>query len=353
MSGTALDGLDLVFCDFEFANDSWSFDLIASKSVDYDVNLRSQLRESIQLSAMELLLLNNEYGRWLGEQINEFVTENNIQADFVSSHGHTVFHQPDKGLTYQIGAGQEIANICGMTVINDFRSLDVSLGGQGAPLVPIGDKYLFSEYDFCLNLGGISNVSFEYKGERIAYDIGVANMVLNHLTNPQGLKFDNNGNIARSGKLCKDLFNQLNQLSYYNQPFPKSTGYEWFRSQIMPIVDDCEYQFNDKLFTCVHHIAFQVAEELKKFSNSKVRLLVTGGGANNTFLMETLQYYLSEEIELVIPIKSIINFKEAIIFALLGVLRFRNEVNCLQSATGALKDSCVGVIFNPSIPKHE
>ncbi|MDH5366465.1 MAG: anhydro-N-acetylmuramic acid kinase [Cyclobacteriaceae bacterium] len=348
MSGTSLDGLDLAFCNFEVIEGQWSYKLYFSKSVTYDKSLMQDLKNSFHLPSIELLSLNNKYGRWLGEQINEFVSENDIQIDFVSSHGHTVFHQPEDGITYQIGSGQEIANICKTKVINDFRTLDVSLGGQGAPLVPIGDKYLFSEYDFCLNLGGISNISFEDNEKRMAYDIGIANMVLNHLTIPQGLSFDNNGDIAKSGKRCEDLFNQLNQLSYYKQPFPKSTGYEWFKDKVMPIVDNSEEQFKDKLCTCVHHIAYQIAKEVKKSSKPKGRLLITGGGANNTFLVETIQHYLDDKIEVVIPDKSIINFKEAIVFAFMGVLRYRNEINCLKSVTGSSKDSSTGVIYNPN-----
>ncbi|MDH5474814.1 MAG: anhydro-N-acetylmuramic acid kinase [Cyclobacteriaceae bacterium] len=348
MSGTSLDGLDIAFCEFKKKEGQWSFKLNASKSIIYKKPLMQVLKNSIQLPALELLLLNNEYGQWLGEQVKTFVVENNIKADFVSSHGHTVFHQPEKGITYQIGAGQEIANSSGMMVINDFRTLDVSLDGQGAPLVPIGDKHLFSEYDFCLNLGGISNISFEYKNERIAYDIGVANMALNHLTNPQGLSFDNNGDIARSGKRCDHLFHQLNELPYYKQTFPKSTGYEWFCDQVAPILDNDNNKFEDKLCTCVHHIAYQVAEEVKKHPLSEGRLLVTGGGANNLYLMETLQQYLPAEVELVIPNKSIINFKEAIVFAFMGVLKHLNEDNCLKSVTGAFKNSCSGVVFNPN-----
>jgi len=347
MSGTSLDGLDIAFCNFKLIDNQWSFDLIASKSVDYDDLLKKRLKDSIRLPALELLLLNNEYGKWLGGQVKAFVKENNITADFVSSHGHTVFHQPDKGLTYQIGSGQHLANKCGLEVVCDFRTKDLALGGQGAPLIPIGDQHLFSDFDFCLNLGGISNISFDHKGERVAYDIGLANMVLNYLTAQKALSYDDNGEIARSGKLCKDLLNQLNDLPYYKQPFPKSTGYEWFCDDVIPIVDTSKHCFEDKLCTCVHHIAFQVAEEVQKYAMGKRHLLVTGGGANNAFLIETLRFYLADQVEVVVPDQSIVNFKEAIVFALMGVLRYRNEVNCLKSVTGASQDSCAGVIFNP------
>lgn len=348
MSGTSLDGLDLAFCDIALVDGNWKFHILASKSVDYDDSLKNRLKQSVQLTALDLLLLNNEYGSWLGEQVVKFVQENQLEVDFVSSHGHTVFHQPEKGLTYQIGSGQHLANICGIDVVCDFRTKDLTLGGQGAPLVPIGDEHFLSEYDFCLNLGGISNISFTHKGERVAYDIGLANMVLNHLTNPEGISYDAFGDIARTGKLSKPLFDQLNELPYHKLPFPKSTGYEWFCEQVIPIVDHSTDRFQDKLCTCVHHIAFQVAKEVGKFSNAKSRMLVTGGGAHNTFLIEKIRSYLDDKIEVVIPDESIIDFKEAIVFALMGVLRWRGEVNCLRSVTGARSDSSAGVIYHPA-----
>lgn len=348
MSGTSLDGLDLAFCNLALSEGNWKFNLLASKSVDYDYSLKKRLKQSVQLSALDLLLFNNEYGHWLGKRVLEFVGENHLEVDFVSSHGHTVFHRPEKGLTYQIGSGQHLANSCRLDVVSDFRTKDVTLGGQGAPLVPIGDKLLLSEYNFCLNLGGISNMSFTHKGERVAYDIGLANMVLNHLMHPEGRSYDDNGEIARAGKLSTPLFDQLNNLPYYESPFPKSTGYEWFCEQVMPIVDQSEEQLQDKLCTCVHHIAFQVAKEVKKFANPKNRLLITGGGVHNTFLIEKLRFYLDDQVEVVLPDKSLVNFKEAVVFAFMGVLRRREEVNCLRSVTGASSDSSVGVIYHPA-----
>lgn len=346
MSGTSLDGLDIAFCEFQVQKGSWTFGLKAQKSVPYDKSLHQALKSSIRLSALELLLLNNEYGKWLGEQVNIFVAENDLQPDIVASHGHTVYHQPQKGLTYQIGAGQEIANACGLDVICDFRSLDVSLGGQGAPLVPIGDQWLFGGYEFCLNLGGISNMSFEKNGERVAYDIGIANMVLNHLTAQIGKSYDENGHMAKSGNRDEGLFRQLNDLPYYHHPFPKSTGYEWFCEEVVPIVDSVDMAMEDKLCTCVHHIAYQVSEAVKNnTSNTSSKLLITGGGALNSFLMEVLQHYLQEKVKVVIPARDIIEFKEAIVFAFMGALKLTGQPNCLKSVTGAKRDSSGGVLF--------
>ena len=268
--------------------------------------------------------------------------------DFVSSHGHTVFHQPEKRLTYQIGSGQELANLCGFRVVADFRSLDVSLGGQGAPLVPIGDQLLFPQYDFCLNLGGIANASFQVDGQRVAYDISPANMLLNHLSVQIGQAYDKAGEVAKSGKLNKRLLEQLNALAYYQQPYPKSLGYEWFIQKVVPLVEASAISKPDKLCTSVHHIAAQISRDLIRQSpDSKSKLLATGGGAKNTFLIETLQNYLGEAIKVVVPEASIVDFKEAMVFAFMGVRKMRNEINCLKSVTGASRDSSSGVIYLP------
>ena len=348
MSGTSLDGLDLAFCFFQYQQNGWTFSLENTASVEYSSSRREQLKNSINLSSVDLLLLNVEYGKWLGNQVKEFIEKRNIKVDFVSSHGHTVFHQPEKRLTYQIGCGQELANICGLQVFADFRSLDVSLGGQGAPLVPIGDQLLFPQYDFCLNLGGIANASFQVDGQRVAYDISPANMLLNHLSAQMGQTYDKSGEVARSAKLNKKLLSQLNALAYYRQPYPKSLGYEWFIEQIVPLVEASTISKPDKLCTSVHHIAAQISKDLLRHSpGTNSKLLATGGGAKNTFLIETLQEYLGESIQVIIPDISIVDFKEAMVFAFMGVRRKRNEINCLKSVTGASRDSSSGVIYLP------
>ncbi len=349
MSGTSLDGLDIAHCFFVLRDGEWLFTLDNSVGIAYPDTLRDRLKNSVDLSAIDLLLLNIEFGKWLGDQVKQFMSDKNIKIDFVASHGHTVFHQPDKGLTYQIGSGQELANSCGTKVICDFRSLDVALGGQGAPLVPIGDQRLFSEFDFCLNLGGIANVSFNMDGKRVAYDLCPANMLLNHLMAQVGKAYDENGEMARSGTVHDDLLNSLNALGYYQLPFPKSLGYEWFCAEVVPLVDNYPCSLADKLCTAVHHTAFQVFNDLSKFHNGKdAKLLATGGGARNTFLIETLNHYLNKEsINVIIPESQIVDFKEAIVFAFMGVKRLRGEINCLKSVTGASADSSSGVIYYP------
>ncbi len=347
MSGTSLDGLDIVYCHFEKKNDIWDFTIFNTQSIDYDTILKEKLKNTVNLNAVSLLAFHNEYGNWLGNQVKDFILDHNLKVDFISSHGHTVFHQPEIGLTYQIGSGQHIANACGHKVISDFRTNDVALGGQGAPLVPIGDQLLFNQYDFCLNLGGISNISFENGGKRIAYDISPANMLLNFICETIDKLYDNRGEIARTGKLNSTLLDTLDNLEYYKQPFPKSLGYEWFLEKIVPIINASEDSPQDLLHTSVHHITTQIAETIKKTTKTNTTLLITGGGAKNDFLIEVLQQKLDTNATVIIPPENIIDFKEALIFGFMSVLKERNEINCLQSVTGAKKDSSSGTIFYP------
>lgn len=348
MSGTSLDGLDLAYCSFRKEEGKWKFSIDDSSFVAYDPEFMERLKNAIELSAIELLKLNNSFGSWLGEQSKQFIERNKLDVDFISSHGHTIFHQIDKKLTYQIGSGQHLANASGQKVICDFRTLDVALGGQGAPLAPIGDKLLFSEYDFCLNLGGISNASFRKDDQRLAFDIVPANMLLSHILKSTDLSFDDKGKLARSGKMSEGLFKHLNVLNFYAQPFPKSLGYEWFCENIIPIIEESSESIEDQLHTAVHHIAFQISQSLKPHAGKQASLLVTGGGAKNTFLIEIIQQYLGKAIQVIVPSSDIVDFKEALVFAFMGVLRNENKVNSLRSVTGASTDSSGGVIFKPS-----
>ncbi|ATA76106.1 anhydro-N-acetylmuramic acid kinase [Capnocytophaga canimorsus] len=349
MSGTSLDGLDIAFCHFKKENEQWFFDIEAAKSISYDQNMRESLKNAVHLSAEQLLRLHNQYGKWLGEQTQLFISEKKINPQTIASHGHTVFHQPQNGFTLQIGSGQHLSNVVQLPVICDFRVGDVALGGQGAPLVPIGDQLLFAEFDFCLNLGGISNISFEREGKRIAYDIGIANMILNHLCRKIGKNYDHNGNLAKNGKLLPTLLERLNKLPYYQTDYPKSTGFEWFSKEILPIVESIDAKVEDLLYTAVHHICGQIKINVEKHLSpfKKQKLLITGGGALNTFLIETLKEKLDKQIEIIVPEKQIIEFKEALIFAFMGVLRLENQINILSSVTGARKDSCGGILFLP------
>ncbi|WP_252736921.1 anhydro-N-acetylmuramic acid kinase [Zobellia galactanivorans] len=349
MSGTSLDGLDLAYCLIQEKDNRHTFEIKAVNSISYTNEMQLRLKDAILLPSDTLLKFHNSYGTWLGEQAKKFIEANALEVDYIASHGHTTHHQPENGLTFQIGSGQHLANASGQKVICDFRTNDVALGGQGAPLVPIGDRLFFGTYDFCLNLGGISNVSFEHRGQRIAYDIGLANMILNHITRKNGLEYDKGGKLAKSGKIIPEMLSRLNALEFYRLPFPKSIGYEWFIKEVVPIVETFPHRMEDLLCTSVHHICDQVAMQVKQNSKKEgSTLFITGGGALNDYLIETLREKLGNTAELVVPSKQLIEFKEALVFALMGALRAEHKINVLSSVTGAKTDSSSGVIFLPS-----
>lgn len=345
MSGTSLDGLDIACCRFEWIAGRWKSEILAAETIPYPEDMVDSLRKSTSLSGLELTELDHRLGRWMGRQVVQFVAHQAFSPLLVASHGHTVFHQPEKGFTLQIGNGYEIYREAGIPVVCDFRSWDVALGGQGAPLVPVGDRLLFDEYEYCLNLGGIANISYESSGQRMAYDICPANIVLNRLARELGYEYDSGGAIARQGKLNTSLFNQLNALNYYSTPFPKSMGIEWISTHIFPLLEKAVLPAADSLHTFCRHIAHQVSLSCQR-GTSGSRLLMTGGGAFNTFLVECIGESVGNGILTVVPDNKIVSYKEALIFAFLGLLRWKGEPNALKSVTGGKKDSSGGIIID-------
>lgn len=340
MSGSSLDGLDVALCDLQFENNIWTAKILHAETYSYNNSLIELLTSAGSMDAINLLKLHREFGIYTGKIINHFMDNCPETPDYIASHGHTIFHQPEKGITFQAGDGAYIAAETGITTISDFRSLDVALGGQGAPLVPIGDAFLFNEYDYCLNLGGIANISFKGNQKRLAYDICPVNIILNQLAKQAGKKYDKDGNIAKSGKLIKPLLTDLNSLSYYKKSPPKSLGREWVESDFLPLIENYNAPIEDKLHTVVQHIAEQIGIVTK--SGVRKELFLTGGGTHNKFLVQQIRHTTNHI--LIIPDDEIIDFKEALIFALLGVLRYRRETNCLASVTGARKDCTGGII---------
>lgn len=343
MSGTSLDGIDLAHIHFTVFEDKWTYKILESETVSYTNEWVNKLKVAVGFSEEELTQLNEEYTQLLGKTIASFITRFSIaNLDTVCSHGHTILHQPQNGFTLQIGNLPKIAEIVGEKVVCDFRVQDVELGGQGAPLVPIGDRILFSEFNYCLNLGGFSNVSFEQNNLRIAFDISPVNTVLNFYANQLGLEYDDKGKNARSGKLNTALWNELNALDFYKKPFPKSLGFEFVKEIVLPTIENYSIAIEDKMHTFTEHIAWQTALALPK---KEGKLLITGGGAYNDYLIGRMAFYVPK-IKIIIPNTKTLEYKEALIFALLGVLKLRNEINVLSSVTGAKKDHSSGVIFN-------
>ncbi len=340
MSGTSLDGLDLAYVQFVANKKKIEYKIRYAETLPYSNEWRERLKQIYFGTAVDLVKLDADYGKYIGETVATFVKKYGIhQVDFVASHGQTIFHNPVEGYTCQIGSGAHIAATCGYKVIADFRAQDVALGGQGAPLVPIGDKLLFSEFDYCINIGGFANISYEKEQVRKAFDICPANIILNHFAEKNGADYDANGDWARLGKTHLGLLKSLDQLSIYSTK--DSMSFEKVDSEIIPLIEKFELSNNDVLNTYAEHIAVKIANTMGKTGKA----IITGGGALNSYLMERIK--MNTEVEIIIPEIQIIQFKEALIFALLGLLKLENKINCLSSVTGAKKDHSSGLVFNP------
>ena len=369
MSGTSLDGLDLCCVHFDY-DGRWRYRIVKAESVDYPAELREKLATAQSMSALDYARLHSDYGLYLGAQVRDFIARNGLQVDLIASHGQTIFHQPAVRFTAQIGSGAGIAAETGIDTVCDFRTTDVALGGQGAPLVPIGDAVLFGDYEYCLNLGGFSNISYDQglarkqnpqglralgpeercllhqASPRIAYDISPVNYVLNHYAGRLGMAYDRDGATARSGHVCAALLDALNALPFYHQDGPKSLGREWVEEAVYPLIESYHLPVEDVLATFVEHVATQVGRHVRCG-----RVLVTGGGARNVYLVERMQA-LAPQVQFVVPDPLTIDFKEALIFALLGALYVADMPNCLASVTGALHDNIGGCLYKGNKKKQ-
>ena len=339
MSGTSVDGLDICYISFP-KNKIEDYEIISCKTYDYPIDLKNELINVIKKDDEKIKHLDLKFGEFIGLSVNKFISENKLPvADLISSHGHTVFHEPNIGKTLQIGNGNIIKKITGIKTINNFREQDVKLGGQGAPLVPIGDKLLFKKFKYCLNLGGFVNISIKNGDEIFAYDICPLNTVLNIYSKKIGYEYDHDGNLSSKGTVDENLLNELNQLSYYFEKYPKSLGLEFVIEKVLPIIDSYSLSESDVLATYIRHVAFQISNNI--MDDEKV--LISGGGSFNKTLIQSLR---NHNINLVIPESQILNYKESLIFGLLGYLRINNKINCLRSVTGASKDHSSGDIYD-------
>lgn len=357
MSGSSLDGLDISYCKYTYQDqqDAWRFNLRASKTAELGL-WSDKLSQAINLSNKELTELSQSFARYMAKEVNTFIRESALEEiDLLVSHGHTIFHYPDKGITCQIGDGQVLANNTGLKVVNNLRQKDMDYGGQGAPIVPIGDKYLFANHALCLNIGGIANISVKLADRVLAFDLCPANQVLNYYAKRLGQAFDDKGQWAREGELNSRLFDELNKLSYYQQAHPKSLDNS-FSKELIVLMDSFEQNEKNALSTFTEHLVFQLVNNLKNLTKSlgvspfvDTSLLITGGGAFNAFLVERIKEEL--ELSVVIPPSDIINYKEAIVMGFIGVLRLRSETNVLASVTGAYRDSSCGDVYLPHSQK--
>jgi anhydro-N-acetylmuramic acid kinase len=348
MSGSSLDGLDIAFTMLEEIRGQWKFEIVHAACIEYTEEMVNSHAD--HLNVAEFLKLNTSYGRYIGEQVNQFIEKYNLhhQVHFIASHGHTVFHEPHNHTTCQIGDGASIAAVTGLPVISDLRALDVALGGQGAPIVPVGDKLLFGNYDYWLNIGGICNITVPHNGSTLAFDICAANQVLNILASEEGKQMDEGGEMASKGELLITVLEQLNGQEYYQKQPPKSLSNDMAKEIVFPILLQSEYKNSDRLRTMVQHIAEQIAAAVRKFPCGKEHgsMLITGGGAFNTFLIEKISEILAPlNTQVVVPEPEVVKYKEALVMALIGTLRWREETNVLSNVTGASRDSIGGALW--------
>ena len=360
MSGSSLDGLDVVHVQLDEVRGQWSYEILHADCLPYTEQWINDLRHAAAMNVGDFLKLHTRYGKYLGEQINGFIAKYDLshQVHFIASHGHTVFHEPEHSTTGQIGDGAAIAAVTGLPVINDLRAMDVALGGQGAPIVPIGDKLLFGGYDYLLNIGGIANLTIQAGGlgqthgsaptGAVAFDVCPANQILNGLAEREGKAMDEGGNMASVGTLLPGMLEELNDAEYYKRPAPKSLSNDAAMELVFPKLLASDNNNYDLLHTATVHIAQQIAAAVAQYPHGKEQatLLATGGGAFNTFLITELQKALAPyNITVVVPDAAVVKYKEALVMALLGTLRWREEINALSSVTGASRDSVGGALW--------
>ena len=344
MSGSSMDGVDIALCHINEDNGAYSFTIEQAETIEYNEKWRVRLSQLRKADSLAYAKTDVFYGHYLGQLVNDFIAKHQVKVDLVASHGHTVFHYPESMITRQVGDGASLSAICNLPVVTDFRSMDVAKGGQGAPLVAIGDELFFSQYDYCLNLGGFANISGKIGQYRVSFDISPANIILNRTARDLNLEYDNNGEIAAQGSINYAMLENLNKIDYYNLPFPKSLNRDWINSELWQIVKEGDkLSPQDKMKTFVDHIAYQIANSIDYLSQKQSegkRVLVTGGGAYNKTLMEHIQSHSDATFE--IPNNKLVEFKESLIFALMGVLRIQNKTNIYKTFTGAKSDSISG-----------
>ena len=359
MSGSALDGLDIVYVHFQDTGGKWSYELQQAATHPYTKEWAARLQQATALSALDYQLLHTAYGHYIGLEINRFINAHGLhhKVDLVASHGHTTFHLPARQMTGQIGDGAAIAAETELPVVSDLRAMDIAFGGQGAPIVPIGEKLLLGQYAYFLNLGGIANISAAPTaagpaGQKlVAFDTCPANRVLNMLVAPLEMEYDEDGKTAAQGSIHIPLLNELNAQAWYQQPPPKSLANDFGTHTLYPLIKKYQLPVQDELRTYVEHIAIQIKNALAAVNDqqpatSNPQVLATGGGVLNLFLVERIAAQLKDlSIEVVLPAKDLINYKEALIMALIGVLRWREEYNILSSVTGARRNTINGAVW--------
>lgn len=349
MSGSSLDGLDIAYAHIQLDPEP-AFRIVAADTFAY-TDAELQVLRTVSRTGTHA---DDQTDQWFGAvsaaYISAFLRQLGYPpVDLVASHGHTTLHKPSLGISQQIGDPQVMANALRLPVIARFRQADVDAGGQGAPLVPLCDQLFFSEYDACLNIGGIANISFETPQGRVGFDICGANQILNFFAEQAGWPYDAEGEMAAAGEMDPALFDQLNAVPFLAAPYPKSLDNHFVHRAFIEPLQRAPLMLNDKLATAAHHIAYQIARVIEQQPGRRAladyRLLVTGGGAFNRHLIRLIRDHARIQVQL--PDTIIIQYKEALAMALMGVLRFQNRSNFLPSVTGASAAVSGGVIATP------
>jgi anhydro-N-acetylmuramic acid kinase len=350
MSGSSLDGLDIAYCVLQQVDGQWQYHIDCAACIPYNSPMAARLAAAATLSGRELWQLHTDLSYTWAAAVSSFIADYELgdTIDFIASHGHTVFHYPDSKMTAQIGEPAVLATGTGVAVVAGFRTADMALGGQGTPIVPIGDRLLFTDYDLLLNIGGIANITIKQPTGIIAYDICAANQVLNHYARALGHEYDAGGEIAASGSISQLLLDQLQALPYYRLPAPKSLDNSYSLTAVIPLIDSYGLSPADALCTYSHHLAQQIASQQILYPlASRSKMLVTGGGALNQYLIDTLRTL--SKLDIIVPDVQTVMYKEALVMALMGVLRWRGQTNVLHTVTGATRDTCGGAIYLPSL----
>lgn len=357
MSGSSLDGLDIALCRFEQDDLSGklSFDLVDTAAIPFDENMMSRLGVGATMDVRSLKKLEVDLSRYIAESVNQFLEAGAHTADYISCHGHTIWHVPEDGYTVQIGQGAIISELTGTPCICDLRSNDMAVGGQGAPVAPIVEQILFPEFDFYINLGGIANVSFHSDQEVISWDSVPCNQILNHYASQKGLPYDDGGSLAESGKVDKGLKEAWMSLPYFGRSYPKSMDNTWVKNHFLAGASSFDVSIEDALATmvdvCVSQIQGDIKDHVGDTGGQHLRkCLITGGGAHNTYLVSQLSEVLThDDIEVIKPKDEIVDYKEAILMALMGFLRIEGISNTISSVTGARTNTIGGAVYVPSV----
>lgn len=344
MSGSSMDGIDLAICEFPKEG---SYILHKSETIPLPDQLSDRITGFASLNPFEIADLDADFSLFVAQTINNFIGDFAGKIGLIVSHGHTIYHNPPKNVSWQLGNGGIIASKCGIDTLCDLRIQDVTLGGEGAPLASTLDFHIFKNHDLLINLGGIANVSLRgLENKLLSWDVGPCNQILNALAARNGMKYDDEGKLARKGIAIDEIMESWQKLDYFNREVPKSLDNSWVRQNFIEPILMLPYPNGDLLATSVEFLARQLADDIRKNSGFNMEGLVTGGGAHNTYLIERINAHCSDLGVKVQPAaRELIDYKEAILMAFMGHLYQQKRANTVSSATGAVKDIQAGGLY--------